>query len=389
MKTKLYNLEIVCAFISFIYSTATYSAVSSTVTVDEIGFNRMGTVTGTVLGPKPVSANDYSNTGGGSAAGAAFIISNDNTYRPSTCDLNPSQLTQKSSDGVATGILIAPDIIVGLTGTASGDYTPIRDTNYTVVTATGIWESDGTFDSSAAKTATGYTWCGGANTSNPSQLYFQKGHQYSSKFTGSWFVYIGPNAKKGTYPLKAIILGRGQYNGGVPTTLINAGNITYNPPILCTINTPPKIDFGKVNIWEWEGNTSGTPGGNRKDVLGSIDGNFTINCTGSNGAHTPAKLTLKGTVQTYSNDLKMTMDATGEVAPATIRASIKSIYAPCHTSGINFGTGGKTPPANEVNLGELTVGQHLIPYRFSLCALGEGFKSGAASASATVTIDWE
>ncbi|XQX21460.1 hypothetical protein ACOZ9R_14890, partial [Providencia alcalifaciens] len=114
----------------------------------------------------------------------------------------------------------------------------------------------------------------------------------------------------------------------------------YNPRILCTINTPPKIDFGKVNIWEWEGNTSGTPGGNRKDVLGSIDGNFTINCTGSNGAHTPAKLTLKGTVQTYSNDLKMTMDATGEVAPATIRASIKSIYAPCHTSGINFGTGG-------------------------------------------------
>ncbi|WP_423139984.1 hypothetical protein ACOZ9R_14895 [Providencia alcalifaciens] len=40
-------------------------------------------------------------------------------------------------------------------------------------------------------------------------------------------------------------------------------------------------------------------------------------------------------------------------------------------------------------MGELTVGQHLIPYRFSLCALGEGFKSGAASASAAVTIDWE
>ncbi|HHR6036840.1 TPA: hypothetical protein ACS70C_001201 [Providencia alcalifaciens] len=388
MKNKLYNLEIVCAFISFVYSTVTYSAVSSTVTVDKIGFNRMGTVTGTVFGPAPAFENTYSNTGGGIAAGAAFLISND-TYNPSTCDRNPSQLTQKSSDGVATGILIAPDIIVGLTGTASGDYTPIRDTNYTIVTATGIWESDGTFDSSAAKTASGYTWCGGANTSNPTQLYWKKGHQYSSKFTGSWFVYIGPNAKKGTYPLKTIILGRGQYNNGVATTLIDAGNITYIPPIQCTINTPPKIDFGKVNIWEWEGNTSGTPGGNRKDILGSVDGNFTINCTGDSNANAPAKLTLKGTIQGYSNDLKMTMDATGEVAPATVRASIKSIIAPCSSGGTSFGTGGNTPPSNEVNLGELTVGQHLIPYRFSLCALGEGFKSGAASASATITIDWE
>ena len=199
-------------------------------------------------------------------------------------------------------------------------------------------------------------------------------------------LYISNSVKPGTYSYSGLVnLEVGEMRVYLNKTL----KFDYTPPILCTINTPPKIDFGKVNIWEWEGNTSGTPGGNRKDVLGSIDGNFTINCTGSADAHTPAKLTLKGTVQTYSNDLKMTMDATGEVAPATIRASIKSIYAPCHTSGINFGTGGKTPPANEVNLGELTVGQHLIPYRFSLCALGEGFKSGAASASATVTIDWE
>ncbi|HHR5883014.1 TPA: hypothetical protein ACS7XF_002997 [Providencia alcalifaciens] len=388
MKNKLYNLKIVCVFISFVYSTATYSAVSSTVTVNKRGFNQIGSVTGTVLGPAPTTTNDYSNTGSSTGAGAAFIISYD-TYEISRCDRTPSQLTQKSSDGVATGILIAPDIIVGLTGTASGDYTPIRDTNYTVVTATGIWESDGTFDSSAAKTAPGYTWCGGANTSNPSQLYFKKGHQYSSSFTGSWFVYIGPNAKKGTYPLKEILLGRGQYNNGVATKLINAGNITYVPPIQCTINTPPKIDFGKVNIWDWEGNTSGTPGGNRKDVLGIADGNFTINCTGDNGAHTPAKLALKGDTQGYTNDLKMTMDTTGEVAPATIRASIKSLYPPCDSNGVNFGLTTGKPLAHTVDLGDLTIGTHQVPYRFSLCALGEGFKSGAASATATVTLDWE
>ncbi|HHR6079057.1 TPA: hypothetical protein ACS7ZY_001402 [Providencia alcalifaciens] len=171
--------------------------------------------------------------------------------------------------------------------------------------------------------------------------------------------------------------------------LVRNPSFTIELPIQCTINTPPKIDFGKVNIWDWEGNTSGTPGGNSKDVLGVANGNFMINCTGDNGAHAPAKLTLKGPTQQFANDLKMTMDATGEVAPATVRASIKSIYSPCSTSGIYFGTGNKTPPGNEVDLGELTVGSHQIPYRFSLCSRGDGFKSGAASATATVTIDWE
>ena len=202
-------------------------------------------------------------------------------------------------------------------------------------------------------------------------------------------LYISPSASAGTYVIPNYYWRK--ESGSVASKIFTISNstITIEKPMMCTINTPPKIDFGKVNIWEWEGNTSGTPGGNRKDVLGSIDGNFTINCTGSADAHTPAKLTLNGTTQTYSNDLKMTMDATGEVAPATVRASIKSIIAPCSSGGTSFGSGGNTPPSNEVNLGELTVGQNLIPYRFSLCALGQGFKSGAASASATVTIDWE
>lgn len=171
--------------------------------------------------------------------------------------------------------------------------------------------------------------------------------------------------------------------------LVKNPSFTFAPPIQCTINTPPKIDFGNVNIWDWEGNTSGTPGGNRKDVLKVVDGNFMINCTGDNGAHAPAKLTLNGTYQKYTNDLKMTMDTTGEVAPATIRASIKSLYPPCDSNGVNFGLTNGKPLSHIVDLGELTVGPHQVPYRFSLCALGEGFKSGAASATATVTLDWE
>ena len=204
-------------------------------------------------------------------------------------------------------------------------------------------------------------------------------------------VFVPDNTVPGTYPLKDIYFSR--YSAGYFTTKYKIFDsedvIVVMPPFSCTINTPPKINFGNVNVWDWEGNTSGTPGGNRKDVLGVIDGNFTINCTGEDGVRTPAKLTLSGTVQAYSNDLKMTMDASSELAPATVRASIKSIIAPCSTEGTSFNHGNTTPPANEVDLGELTVGSNQVPYRFSLCALGEGFKSGAASASATVTIDWE
>ncbi|HHR6131996.1 TPA: hypothetical protein ACS72K_003640 [Providencia alcalifaciens] len=199
-------------------------------------------------------------------------------------------------------------------------------------------------------------------------------------------LYLSNSVKPKTYSYKGIAYFE---VGDMRVLPNNTLEFTYAPPIQCTIDTPAKIDFGKVNIWDWEGNTSGTPGGNRKDVLKVVDGNFMINCTGDNGAHTPAKLTLKGDTQGYANDLKMTMDTTGEVAPATVRASIKSIKSACGSDGIYFGPGTKTPPGNEVDLGELTVGSHPVPYRFSLCALGEGFKSGAASATATVTIDWE
>lgn len=228
--------------------------------------------------------------------------------------------------------------------------------------------------------------------------YIGKEHMYDGLTYGEFSgisaqrkVFVPDNTAPGTYPLKDMYFTRfGAGTFRAKYKIFGSEDvIVVTPPFSCTINTPPKIDFGKVNIWDWEGNTSGTPGGNRRDVLGAVDGNFTINCTGENGARAPAKLTLNGTVQTNSNDLKMTMDATGEVAPATVRASVKSIYPACSTDGKSFGTGGLTPPANEVDLGKLTIGSNQVPYRFSLCALGEGFKSGAASASATVTIDWE
>ncbi|WP_265694124.1 hypothetical protein [Providencia rustigianii] len=293
---------------------------------------------------------------------------------------NSASETYTSSDGKYTGLKIAEDILfivkdaTANTSGGGGDNGGAMFNSYGKTTATG----------SAVIQKSPFTYCvtGTSYNSFPNPM----GAGRSLSFNGTVAIYVGPNAQSGKYSIPAFYAGL-YMETGIP--LSSAGYITVKTPLSCSISTPPTIDFGKVNVWDWEGNTSGTPGGNRKDVLGVVDGNFSINCTGNNNVVTPAKLTLTGTLQTYSNDLKMTMDATGEVAPATVRASIKSITSPCNISGTHFGSGGMTPPSNEVDLGVLTTGSHQVPYRFSLCALGEGFKSGAASATATVTIDWE
>lgn len=293
---------------------------------------------------------------------------------------NSASTTYTSSDGTYTGLKIAEDILF-----------IVKDA--TVNTSGGGGSNGGaTFNSYGKTTATGsaviqsspFTYCvtGTSYNNFPNPM----GAGRSLSFNGMIAIYVGPNAQPGQYSIPAFYAGL-YMETGVP--LSSAGYITVKNPLSCSISTPPKIDFGKVNVWDWEGNTSGTPGGNRKDVLGVVDGNFSINCTGNNDVLTPVKLTLKGDTQGYANDLKMTMDATGEVAPATIRASIKSIYSACSNSGTYFNSGTAAEAGNVVDLGNLTVGSHQVPYRFSLCALGQGFKIGAASATATVTIDWE
>ncbi|WP_433587309.1 hypothetical protein [Providencia alcalifaciens] len=201
-------------------------------------------------------------------------------------------------------------------------------------------------------------------------------------------LYISPSASAGTYVIPNYYWRK--ESGSVASKIFTISNstITIEKPMMCTINTPPKIDFGKVNIWEWEGNTSGTPGGKFGDVLGVVEGNFTINCTGDGNTRASATLTLDGAKGRYTDDLKVTMDATGEEAPASVRVTIKDLSPPCST-GVSWGPVSGKPNANVVKLGDLVPGTSQVPYRFSLCSTGQGFKSGAASASATVTIDWE
>lgn len=374
MKKNSYKIKTACFVICSVYTSAMYSAVSSNVTVSQPGFNRMGAANGTVNGPSPAFMNDYSNTGGGSRNGAAFIIAYGN-YRGSECYDAPSELTQTSSDGVATGIRIAPDIIVGLTGTASGDLTPARDANYTVITRTGTWGSTGVFDSSAADTAPNYTWCGGYAGGN-TQLYFKKGHQYSSKFTGNWFVYIGPNAKAGVYPLKALLLGRGQHYPGAATTLINAGNITYRPPRVCTVKTDNTITFPAVDI---------TDAVNAK-ALANKAGNFAITCDDTTNA--PVTVEMQGLKGRYTDTMALTM-TDGTNAPAEIRGFIGSdIPLGGECNGRLNGYTGIVYFIPNAGLEKMPFKPGSYKYNWVLCSTG-AYKTGKATGSAKMVVSWD
>lgn len=227
----------------------------------------------------------------------------------------------------------------------------------------------------------------------PENTSIEKGAIVNTSLTnGKLAVYVDKSAKPGTYNIPSVKL-VANIGDSILSSVVAAGGklIVKYPPLSCSILMPPNIDFGNVNIWEWEGNTSGNLREKEYNVLKSIDGELTITCTGDNDVRAPAKLTLTkiGTKEGYANDLLMMMDATNEIAPAVVRASIKSIFPPCSAEGIYFYSGKVKPKGNIVDLGSISSGQNIIPYRFSLCSYGEGFKSGSASASATITIDWE
>ena len=291
---------------------------------------------------------------------------------------NSASTTYTSSDGKYTGLKIAEDILF-----------IVKDA--TVNTYGGGDNGGATFNSYGKTTATGsaviqnspFTYCvtGTSYNSFPNPM----GAGRSISFNGMVAIYVGPNAQPGKYSIPAFYAGL-YMEPGIP--LSSAGYITVKTRLSCSVSAPPKIDFGKVNIWEWEGNTSGTPGGKFGDVLGVVEGNFTINCTGDGNTRASATLTLDGAKGRYTDDLKVTMDATGEEAPASVRVTIKNLSPPC-SSGVSWGPVSGKPNANVVKLDDLVPGTSQVPYRFSLCSTGQGFKGGAASASATIKLDWE
>lgn len=286
---------------------------------------------------------------------------------------------------VANGIILVP---MNMNVSGSGEYS---DNNNNTQTFNTSETSNGKgFRNKTGSYSNPNIWC---STLQPIDSSYTGVIEATRTSSGSinWGVYVSDNAASGIYNIPDIFIGPNYINGGTisrETSKLNGNSISVWRPMSCSIISPDRINFGKVNSWEWEGNTSGTPGGKFGDVLGVVEGNFTINCTGDGNTRASATLTLDGAKGRYTDDLKVTMDATGEEAPASVRVTIKDLSPPC-SSGVSWGPVSGKPNANVVKLDDLVPGTSQVPYRFSLCSTGQGFKGGAASASATIKLDWE
>ena len=336
----------------------------------------------------------------------AVIATGDNPYFPAGCTAKQTKWVTVDN---RIGIYLADDLILEVVGSAE-----TKAVGSGAISGTSrISTNSGTYPSGANGTS-GYDFLysgSGPDLSTP-----MLGVPYPSLFVSYYSYPASDNLWTQTVTHTSSLQGRIYAGKNFKSTGVNVDVCVYTRPydawtksisvkpivsgtttvkyisgLECTISAPPTINFGEVNLWNFVGNSTGQPGGARRDVLAVSDGELGINCNGDSSSKTSGVLTLKGVTRKYTNDLEVRMDATNSLAPATVRASFMNRTSACNSNGTNFATTSGKPDADKVQIAELSAGQTNIPYRFSLCSFPEeGINLfGSASATATMTLNWD
>lgn len=275
-----------------------------------------------------------------------------------------------SSDGKAYGVLVPGSVdmyvVLNGSGTVMGD---LRHT------ATITWKNNGPV-----------TWAGGDSAT----YYFEGGPGQGSRYmavgtsayadwplgnttTGSVnsALYVGPNTVPGSYALYGYRTYIGC--GAGSAKIVETGTTVHVTALECHVNAPPVVDFGRINLHD-------VPGAN--SLLSTSHEGLTVTCTGSVPS---AAITAVGdTYDGYNYRLGMFNDVSG--APAAYLRSRTGTYSgSCEGTDteLNFiGTAGKSV------IDALHGGPNYIPLTWSLCSISSKVY-GAASAQATITINWD
>lgn len=313
-----------------------------------------------------------SGTGSANLSGymaASFTIRRTNEVGTSFehCSMYPADFQYQTSDGWV-GIKIATDVVLGLTGTATGSYyldsDPIKST-------TGTWSDQGVFTVSSPNSY-GSTWCGGTFTAI--RTYSQKNLSLPATFTGTVFIHAGPNAIPGTYAIPGLTLSRTAVQEWVfpsPTYLLQPGSITIVPSTACTVSLQnPSVNFGVVSQ-----STSDN------QILGFFPSQLNINCDLVIGGTAPMSLSFTGTQGRYTDTLALE-GAGGQGALAEIRgiSAVGAGYCDNNADSIQF-------QGQQVSIGNVGVGLTSVPLTWSLCSNGSG-EMGVGTAQATATLNW-
>ncbi|MEM8325637.1 hypothetical protein Q4S25_20485, partial [Morganella morganii] len=205
--------------------------------------------------------------------------------------------------------------------------------------------------------------------------------------TGSvnWGVYVSNTVASGTYDIRDIFIGANYINAqqiNFNPSNLNGSSISVWRPLECSISPPSTVNFGTVNV------TTAT----NNDVLTYSNDELTINCSGDNYAE--ATVSITGTTGRYSDTLKMTWLDSNNInsTPAEIRGFIGYPLPAGECNGTSNGYTNTiifdTNLNKKISIGKLSSGSNTVPYSFSLCSNGN-FTTGAATANATINVNWD
>lgn len=297
------------------------------------------------------------------AISMARATSNSNCY-------DPNNLKQGwSSDKKVFGYILGKDVILGFTGSGTNNTAIQYQTNNKL---TGGWSTNAFMKET--------TYSGGATSCNKNSLGgFFSGQSNSLiiinpgdvLINGSLVAYAGPKAKDGDYYATVYVMGALEQKK-IMNDIIHVGS----PPRECTVNTKNVITFPPIDI------TNPTDG----KSLSNESGSFSIKCDDASNA--PVTIQIQGNQGRSTDTLALTMND-GSKAPAEVRGFIGSnipLNGECNSrlSGAN-GVVHFTPNAGAERI-QLAPGDY--QYNWVLCSTGH-FKTGHASATAKITLNWD
>lgn len=323
----------------------------------------LGTASGAVSG-----IENQLTTVWGPQSGSAFAVTETRASSTSgTCTTASNIVT--TSDGY-TGLFVGNDIVLGITGTATGTTAEATPTY-----VTGTWTTTGGF--SVIGTSPG-VWCA-PNPINVLNVYIS-GRAKSAAFNGTAFIHAGPLASPGTYTTRGIELriqnGNSQfstYSG--PSTLVLPGRIYVGSSECTTSFADPMVNFGTV-----QQNSTDT------QVLGYFQSALNINCSavadsGTGSGTAAMTLSFSGTKGRYTDTVAL-QGTEGQGNLAEVRGVRATGTGSCDNNPDRIQFQGQ-----QYSVGNVGVGQTSVPLTWSLCSNGSGLK-GVGTAQATATLTW-
>ncbi|MGM0938994.1 MAG: hypothetical protein ACQEWX_20550 [Pseudomonadota bacterium] len=274
-----------------------------------------------------------------------------------------------TSDHRYYGLTLAKDTVLAVVDAASFAEAELKDEvsgKTQKFTGGGQWDSRGEFTPDFSLSS-GVTWCSGKPFA--STLYVKAGSE-PSKLTGALVLYAGPNADLGVIETQSLYW-------GAPTQKIvySSQSIEIIEPLVCRVSTPPKVDFGQVNI-------TGVPG---NGLLGVQKQGIDISCTPTDSLADKVTISFTGSYEGgYFGRLSVTDNSSGK-SMGYIRGRYLDAGGSCGVDNQNdLGFNG----VNGVKILNKVGGSINVPITWSLCANNSGLL-GEGSAQATVKVDWD